>query len=154
MKVLWINILREAEGVVRLEPPVIEVGTLGAALCDNLFHTMIEPEQIVERRTEIVFPNDANHHGTLFGGKALAMMDIVAGITAMRAFRRTFVTASIDRIDFRAPIKVGEFAETKYLLYNGAHRHVAGVFLGEAYRDGFWQGHVESKARVNPRDKK
>jgi len=73
---------------------------------------MIEPEQVVERRTEIVFPNDANHHGTLFGGKALAMMDIVAGIAAARAFRRTFVTASMDRIDFRAPIKVGEFAET------------------------------------------
>ncbi|MGC8484972.1 MAG: acyl-CoA thioesterase [Candidatus Baltobacteraceae bacterium] len=39
-------------------------------------------------------------------------MDIVAGIAAARAFRRTFVTASMDRIDFRAPIKVGEFAET------------------------------------------
>ncbi|MHB8141122.1 MAG: acyl-CoA thioesterase [Vulcanimicrobiaceae bacterium] len=69
-------------------------------------------EETVERRTEIVFPTDANHHGTLFGGKALAMMDVTAGIAATRACRKTFVTASIDRTDFRAPIRVGEFAET------------------------------------------
>ncbi|MDQ2871889.1 MAG: acyl-CoA thioesterase [Candidatus Eremiobacteraeota bacterium] len=67
---------------------------------------------IVERRTEIVFPTDANHYGTLFGGKALAMMDIVASIAALRAGRKPVVTASIDRTDFRAPVHVGEFAET------------------------------------------
>ena len=42
-------------------------------------------QQIVERRTEIVFPTDVNHYGTLFGGKAVAMMDVVASIAAMRA---------------------------------------------------------------------
>ncbi|MDQ2662938.1 MAG: acyl-CoA thioesterase [Candidatus Eremiobacteraeota bacterium] len=67
---------------------------------------------IVEKRTEIVFPSDANHYGTLFGGKALAMMDIVASIAALRAARKPVVTASIDRTDFKAPIRVGEFAET------------------------------------------
>ncbi|MHB8146171.1 MAG: acyl-CoA thioesterase [Vulcanimicrobiaceae bacterium] len=69
-------------------------------------------EQIVERRTEIVFPTDANNYGTLFGGKALAMMDVVAGIAAMRACRKPVVTASIDRTDFKAPIRTGDFAET------------------------------------------
>lgn len=68
--------------------------------------------EIVERRTEIVFPTDTNHYGTLFGGKALAMMDIVASIAALRAGRKPVVTASIDRTDFRAPVRVGEFAET------------------------------------------
>lgn len=67
---------------------------------------------IVEKRTEIVFPSDANHYGTLFGGKALAMMDIVASIAALRAARKPVVTASIDRTDFKSPIRVGEFAET------------------------------------------
>ncbi|HEY8296897.1 MAG TPA: acyl-CoA thioesterase [Candidatus Baltobacteraceae bacterium] len=72
-----------------------------------------DPSQpIVERRTEIVFPSDTNHYGTLFGGKALAMMDIVASIAALRAGRKPVVTASIDRTDFRAPVRVGEFAET------------------------------------------
>jgi acyl-CoA hydrolase len=68
--------------------------------------------EIVEKRTEIVFPSDANHYGTLFGGKALAMMDVVASIAAIRAARKPVVTASIDRTDFKAPVRVGEFAET------------------------------------------
>lgn len=69
-------------------------------------------EQIIERRTEIVFPQDANAYGTLFGGKALAMMDVVGGIAAIRACRKQVVTASIDRIDFKEAIRVGEFVET------------------------------------------
>ena len=69
-------------------------------------------EHIVERRTEIVFPSDANNYGTLFGGKALAMMDVVAGIAAMRTCRKQVVTASIDRTDFKAPIRAGDFVET------------------------------------------
>jgi acyl-CoA hydrolase len=69
-------------------------------------------DPIVERRTEIVFPQDANAYGTLFGGKALSMMDVVGGIVAMRACRKPVVTVSIDRIDFREPIRVGEFVET------------------------------------------
>lgn len=71
-----------------------------------------EDERIIERRTEIVFPNETNHYGTLFGGRALAMMDVVASIAAMRACRKTVVTASVDRIDFKQPIRAGEFAET------------------------------------------
>jgi uncharacterized protein (TIGR00369 family) len=70
------------------------------------------PEQIVERRTEIVFPTDVNHYGTLFGGKAVAMMDVVASIAAMRATKKPVVTASIDRVDFKAPIREGDFVET------------------------------------------
>lgn len=67
---------------------------------------------IVERRTEIVFPHETNAYGTLFGGKALAMMDVVGGIAAIRACRRQVVTASIDRIDFKEPIRAGEFVDT------------------------------------------
>jgi len=69
-------------------------------------------DQIVERRTEIVFPTDVNHYGTLFGGKAVAMMDVVASIAAMRAAHKPVVTASIDRIDFKAPIRQGNLVET------------------------------------------
>lgn len=71
-----------------------------------------DADQIVERRTEIVFPTDVNHYGTLFGGKAVAMMDVVASIAAMRAAHKPVVTASIDRVDFRSPIREGDFVET------------------------------------------
>jgi acyl-CoA hydrolase len=65
----------------------------------------------IERRTEIVFPQDANSHGTLFGGKAVSLMDEVGGILATRFCRKPVVTASIDRLDFKNPIKVGHFVE-------------------------------------------
>jgi acyl-CoA hydrolase len=68
-------------------------------------------EAMIERRTELVFPEDANVIGTLFGGKAVAMMDEVGAIIAMRACRKAVVTASIDRIDFKEPIRIGEFVE-------------------------------------------
>jgi len=71
-----------------------------------------EPEQIVERRTEIVFPTDVNHYGTLFGGKAVAMMDVAASIAGIRAAHKPVVTASIDRIDFKHPIRQGNLVET------------------------------------------
>jgi acyl-CoA hydrolase len=73
---------------------------------------MQQIERLVERRTEIVFPHETNAYGTLFGGKALSMMDVVAGIVATRACRKPVVTASIDRIDFKHPIHVGDFVET------------------------------------------
>jgi uncharacterized protein (TIGR00369 family) len=73
---------------------------------------MAETEAIVEKRTEIVFPTDVNHYGTLFGGKAVAMMDVVASIAAMRAAHKPVVTASIDRIDFKEPIRQGNLVET------------------------------------------
>ncbi|MDE2481575.1 MAG: acyl-CoA thioesterase [bacterium] len=73
---------------------------------------MTDTEEIIERRTEIVFPHETNAYGTLFGGKALSMMDVVGGIAAMRACRKQVVTVSIDRIDFKEPIRAGEFVET------------------------------------------
>lgn len=63
------------------------------------------------RLIDTVFPSDANHHGTLFGGVALAHMDKVAFITASRHGREPFVTASSDKIDFAAPARIGELVE-------------------------------------------
>jgi len=68
-------------------------------------------ESFVERRTEIVFPQDANTHGTLFGGKAVSLMDEVGGILATRYCRKPVVTVSIDRLDFKIPIKVADFVD-------------------------------------------
>ncbi len=82
-------------------------------------------EHIVERRTEIVFPHETNHYGTLFGGKALALMDVVASIAAMRACRKPVVTASIDRIDFKQPIHVGEFVEVVATVVNVGRTSIA-----------------------------
>lgn len=63
------------------------------------------------RLIDIVFPGDTNHHGTLFGGTGLALMDRVAFIAATRFGRVPFVTASCERIDFRQPARIGNIVE-------------------------------------------
>jgi len=63
------------------------------------------------RLIDMIFPGDTNHHGTLFGGVALAHMDKVAFLAASRHGRAPFVTASSQRIDFTAPALKGELIE-------------------------------------------
>ncbi len=58
--------------------------------------------------TEIVLPNDANTLGNILGGKVMHLIDIASAIAAHRHCRRPVVTASMDYLDFKHPIKVGE----------------------------------------------
>jgi acyl-CoA hydrolase len=63
-----------------------------------------------QARVEIevhVLPNDTNHHGSIFGGRVMALVDLAATIAASRHSRRAVVTASIDELHFLAPIKLG-----------------------------------------------
>ncbi|MDI7862727.1 acyl-CoA thioesterase [Rhizobiaceae bacterium n13] len=60
---------------------------------------------------DIVFPGATNHHGTLFGGAGLALMDRAAFIAATRHARVPFVTASCERVDFKKPAHVGEIVQ-------------------------------------------
>jgi len=63
------------------------------------------------RLIDMVFPGDTNHHGTLFGGVALAHMDKVAFLAATRHGRAPFVTAASEKIDFAAPARAGDMVE-------------------------------------------
>ena len=61
---------------------------------------------------EIVFPDHANHLGTLFGGQALAWMDKAAFVAATRYARRTtVVTARSEQVDFHVPVRQGQLVE-------------------------------------------
>lgn len=60
---------------------------------------------------ELVFPSDLNTHGTMFGGKVVAMMDKCAGLCVARWSNRMQVTASIDAIQFALPIRQGQMVE-------------------------------------------
>lgn len=63
------------------------------------------------RMVEMVFPEQTNHYGTLFGGQALALMDKAAFIVASRYARSTVVTASSERCDFHVPVRQGQLIE-------------------------------------------
>lgn len=63
------------------------------------------------RFVEIVFPEQANHYGTLFGGTALNLMSKAAAIAAARRAGKSVVMASSDRVDFHLPVAVGQLVE-------------------------------------------
>jgi acyl-CoA thioesterase YciA len=63
------------------------------------------------RSLEQIFPNQTNPNGTAFGGHIVSIMDKVAGFAAGRFSGGAVVTASMDKVDFRIPIKMGEVVE-------------------------------------------
>lgn len=58
--------------------------------------------------SDMMMPENANILGHVFGGVILSMMDKCAAIAAFRHARNNVVTVSIDRVDFREPIHVGD----------------------------------------------
>lgn len=63
--------------------------------------------------SELMMPHHANNLGHVFGGVMLSMMDKTAAVGAFRHCRLNVVTASIDRVDFREPIHVGDLVVMK-----------------------------------------
>jgi acyl-CoA hydrolase len=57
---------------------------------------------------EFVLPQDANALGTALGGRVMHFVDMAGAIAALRHCRAPVVTASIDHVDFRSPVHVGE----------------------------------------------
>ncbi len=59
--------------------------------------------------TQIVMPVHTNGAGgVLFGGVVMQWIDVCAGVSAMRHAGGSVVTASIDRLDFMSPIRLGD----------------------------------------------
>ena len=59
--------------------------------------------------TELVLPQDTNPLGNVLGGHVMHLMDQAAAMAGIRHARRPVVTASVDKLDFHNPIKLGEF---------------------------------------------
>jgi acyl-CoA hydrolase len=59
-------------------------------------------------RSEIVFPADTNALGNLFGGRLMQYIDLVGAVASSRHARAVTVTASMDHLDFVAPVHVGD----------------------------------------------
>ena len=66
----------------------------------------ISDSQII--MTELVLPNHTNQLGNLLGGQLMHWIDICAALSAAKHNRRVCVTASVDRIDFHHPVKLGD----------------------------------------------
>lgn len=81
-----------------------------ASKSEHKYYELIE-EFPSESMIELVLPGMTNSHGTLFGGKALEMMDKAAAVVAMRHARDSVVTAGMDSVSFVAPIEEAEIVE-------------------------------------------
>lgn len=57
--------------------------------------------------TEMVLPSHTNSLNSVFGGTIMSWIDIAAAISAQRHSRKPVVTASIDALNFIAPVYKG-----------------------------------------------
>jgi acyl-CoA hydrolase len=86
-------------------------------------------------------PTDANFIGNVFGGAILSEIDRVAYVTATRHAHFQCVTASIDRVDFIAPVHVGELVEFDAML----------TFVGRSSMEVWVRVNAEALAGGAPR---
>ena len=77
----------------------------------------MRPSKSVSESKSIIstqmLPSDANPMGNVHGGTILKMVDVAAGVSALRHARENTVTASIDRMDFYNPVYVGNLLTLK-----------------------------------------
>jgi acyl-CoA hydrolase len=76
------------------------------------------PRQSETVMSELMMPQHANIMGNVFGGVLLSLLDRVAAVAAIRHAGKPCVTVSVDKVDFKEPIHVGElvtaFARVNY----------------------------------------
>ena len=71
----------------------------------------VPPASEVTCMVEMVFPDQTNHYGTLFGGHVLSLMDKAAFVAASRYARSHVVTACSERVDFHTAVELGQLIE-------------------------------------------
>lgn len=74
---------------------------------------------------DMVWPDQSNHHGTLFGGAGMAMLDRMAFILGSKALRGSVVTAAVSPLDFASPAPAGHLVECQASVVRRGSRSVA-----------------------------
>jgi acyl-CoA hydrolase len=65
---------------------------------------------------QVVLPNDTNIFGNILGGRVMHWIDLVGAMVALRHSRKPVVTASMERLDFHSPIRLGDLVILKACL--------------------------------------
>lgn len=71
---------------------------------------VVRPSETRCEMTWIVMPGDCNQLGTVFGGQVCAWIDVCGAVAARRFTRSNVVTAAMDQLVFKAPIRHGKVA--------------------------------------------
>lgn len=67
----------------------------------------------LDNQIAIVFPNDLNANGTLFGGRVLELGDWICAVVAKRHTQRVCVTLGLDSVRFLASATSGDILVLK-----------------------------------------
>lgn len=88
--------------------------------------------------TELMVPSYANFGGKIHGGILLSMMDKVAYVCATKHCGNYCVTVSVDNVEFRQPVEVGELVSMDARVnYVGNSSLVIGIrVISENVKDG------------------
>src|SRR5262244_183306 len=87
---------------------------------------------------EVVLPAQTNALGKLLGGHVMHLVDIAAAMAAHRHANSYVVTASVDYIDFRNPVNLGEIVMLKSQVNRVFHTSMeVGV---EVYSENYLTG--------------
>lgn len=68
--------------------------------------------------SEVMMPLHANHYGSVHGGTILKLVDEAAFVAATKHARKNVVVASIDNIEFRHPVGVGDVLTLRASVYH------------------------------------
>src|SRR3546814_10519751 len=74
---------------------------------------------------ELVLPNDTNTLNNLMGGRLLHWMDIAAAISAQKHCNRIVVTASVDNVSFKHPVKLGDVISIEAQVTRRSEEHTS-----------------------------
>ncbi|PZD77887.1 acyl-CoA thioesterase [Mesonia sp. K7] len=78
--------------------------------------------------SELMLPSHSNFNGKIHGGYILSLLDQIAFACASKHSRQYCVTASVDTVDFLAPIEIGELVTMKASVnYTGNSSMVIGI---------------------------
>ena len=70
---------------------------------------------------ELVLPNDTNTFGNLMGGRLMYWMDIAASMSAAKHCNMPCMTASVDNLSFKNPIKLGNLVHIEAKMSRAFH---------------------------------
>jgi len=68
----------------------------------------VTPKETLTITTHLVLPENTNTLGNLMGGQLLNWLDVASAISAHRHCRRVVVTAAVNNVSFKHPIKLGD----------------------------------------------
>ena len=68
--------------------------------------------------SQVMMPLHANHYGSVHGGTILKLVDEAAYVAATKHARKNVVVASMDYMEFRHPVNVGDLLTLKASVYH------------------------------------